>query len=44
MANPNMKFKQTYEHFWETCGRVTQEEVTDNKDRLTTAWQPHQGF
>ena len=23
---------------------MTQEEVKDNKDRLTTAWQPQQGF
>jgi hypothetical protein len=24
--------------------RVTEEEVEDNKDRLTAAWQPHHGF
>ena len=33
-----------YEHFWETYGRVTQEEGEDNKDRLTAACQPHKGF
>jgi hypothetical protein len=44
MANPNMKFKDMCTHFWETYGRVSQEEVKDNRDRLTTAWQPHQGF
>ena len=27
-----------------TYGRVTEEEVKYNKDRLATAWQPHQGF
>ena len=44
IANPNMKFKDMAASFWGTYGRVTGEEVKDNKDRLTTAWQPHQGF
>ena len=44
MANPNMKFEDMAASFWGTYGRVTEEEVKDNKDRLTTAWQPHQGF
>jgi hypothetical protein len=44
MTNPNMKFKDMTDSFWGTYGRVTEEEVKDNKDRLTTAWQPHQGF
>jgi hypothetical protein len=44
MANPNMKFKDMADNFWATYGTVTEEEVKDNKDRLTTAWQPHQGF
>ena len=37
MANPNMKFKDMATSFWGTYGRVTKEEVKDNKDRLTTA-------
>ena len=44
MANPNMKFKDMTDRFWGTYRRVTEEEMKDNKDRLTTAWQPHQGF
>ena len=44
MANPNMKFKDMATSFGGTYGRVTEEEVEDNKDRLKTAWQPHQGF
>ena len=44
MANPNMKFKNMCDSFWSTYGRVTEEEVKDNTDRLTTAWQPYQGF
>ena len=44
MANPKMKFKDTTDSFLRTYGRVTKEEVKYNKDRLTTAWQPHQGF
>ena len=39
-----MKFKDMTDTFWGTCGRVTEEEVKDNKDRLTTAWQPHHWF
>ena len=43
--NPNIKFKDRTDSFWGTYGRVTkEEEAKDNKDRLTTAWQPHQGF
>ena len=37
MANPNMKFKEMTDSFGGTYGRVTEEEVKDNKDRLTTA-------
>ena len=44
VANPNMKFKDMTDTFWGTYGRVTEEEVKDIKDRLTTAWQPHQSF
>ena len=43
MVNPNTNFKDVTNSFWETYGRVTDEEVKDNNDRLTTAWQPHQG-
>ena len=42
MANSNMKFKDMCDRFWSTHGRVTKKEVKDNKDRLTTTWQPHQ--
>ena len=41
MANPNMKFKDMAGSFGGTYGRVTEEEVNDYKDRLTTDWQPH---
>ena len=44
MVNPNMKFKDMADSFWGTYGRVTEEEVKDNKDRLTITWPPHQGF
>ena len=44
MANPNMKFKDMCDSFWYIYGRVTEEEIRDNKDMLTTAWQPHQCF
>ena len=44
MANPNMKFKDMTDSFGGTYRRVTKEEVKDNKDRLTIAWQPHQDF
>jgi hypothetical protein len=37
MTNPNMKFKDMTDSFWGTYGRVTEEEVKDNKDRLTTS-------
>ena len=37
MANPNMKFKDMADNFRGTYGRVTEEEVKDNKDRLTTS-------
>ena len=43
MANPNTKLKEICDRFWSTSGRVTEEEVKDNKDRLTIAWQPRQG-
>ena len=36
MANPNMKFKGMADSCWETYGRVTNEDMKDNKDRLTT--------
>jgi hypothetical protein len=35
MANPNMKFKDMCQSFWETDATVIEEEVKDNKDRLT---------
>jgi hypothetical protein len=38
MANPNMKFKDMCQSFWETDATVTEEEVKDNKDRLTATW------
>ena len=44
MATPNMKIKDMTDSFGGTYDRVTKEEVEDNKDRLSTAWQPHQGF
>ena len=30
------------QNFWNTYGRVTEDDVKDNKDMLTVAWQPHQ--
>ena len=44
MDNPNTKSKDMADSFGGTCGRVTKEEVKYNKDRLSTTWQPHQGF
>jgi hypothetical protein len=44
MANPYMKFKDMCQNFWDTYGRVTKEEVNNNKDRLTAVSQPHQRF
>ena len=44
MANPNTKFKDMTDSFGGTYGRVAEEEVKENKDMLTTVWQPHQGF
>ena len=44
MANPNMKFKDMGNRLWSTYGRATKGDVNDNKDRLTTTWQPQQGF
>ena len=44
MATRNMKSKDMCQHFWDIYDRVAQEEVKNNKDRLTSAWQPHQGF
>ena len=44
MGNPNMKFKDICDHFWAIYGKATPEEVKDNRYRLTTDWQPHQGF
>ena len=44
MTNPNMKFKDMTNSFGGTYGRVTKEEVKDNKNRLTTSWQLHQDF
>ena len=44
MTNPNKKFKVICEHFWETYGSITHKEAKDNKDRLNTALQLHQGF
>ena len=44
MAGSNMKFKDVCGHFLGKDGNVTQEEVKDNKDRPTTAWQSHQAF
>ena len=37
MTNPNMKFNVMFQSFWEMYGRVTEEEVKKNKDRLTAA-------
>ena len=39
-----MKFKEMCQSFWDTYERVTEEDVKDNKDRLSAAWQPHQRF
>ena len=39
-----MKFKDMCQSFWDTYGKLTKEEVKDNKTRLTAAWQPYQGF
>jgi hypothetical protein len=44
MANPNTKLKQIYKHLLDISRRVTQKEVKDINDRLTTAWKPHQRF
>jgi hypothetical protein len=37
LVNPNMKFKELCDQFLKTCGKVSQEEVRDNKDSLSTA-------
>ena len=39
-----MKFNDMTDSFWGAYGRVTEEEVKDNKDELSTACQPHQVF
>ena len=39
-----MKFKDMTNSVWGIYRILTEEEVKDNKDRLTTAWQPHRGF
>ena len=44
MSNPDMKIKDMCDHFWNTYKRVTGEEAKENKDMLTAAWQPYQGF
>ena len=44
MVNPNMKFKDMCQSFWDTYARVNEEEVKNNTDMLTVAWQRHKGF
>ena len=44
MSNPNTKFKDMCKTFWNTHGRVTKEGTEENKEKLTTALQPHQIF
>ena len=38
MVNPNMKFKDMCQSFWDTYARVNEEEVKNNTDMLTVAW------
>ena len=38
IANLSMKSKHMCDSFWNTCRRVTKEEVKDNTGMLTTDW------
>ena len=43
-SNQTLSSKTCVTLFWSTYERVTDLEVKNNKNRLTTTWQPHQGF